>query len=91
MNEEDLSRMLRRASSAVPAATPASLESAIMDRVRSDDGRAKRWRSFVRWLLALAVVAGVITAAVVGWSVASRDTTHSRPPAMQLFREGLTK
>ena len=91
MNEEDLSRMLKHASSTVPAATPVSLESAIMARVRSDDGREKRWRSFVRWLLALAVAAGIVTAAAIGWSVASRDTTHSRPPAMQLFHEGLTK
>jgi len=91
MNEEDLSRMLKHASSAAPAAMPASLESTIMARVRSDDGRARRWRSFIGWLLLLAVVAGTGTAAVVGWSVASRDTTHSQPPAMQLFREGMTK
>ena len=83
--------MLKHASSAAPAAMPASLENAIMARVRCDDGREKRWRSFVRWLLALAVVAGILTAAVVGWSAASHDTTHSRPPTMPLFREGLPK
>ena len=37
MNEEELSRMLKHASSTVPAATPVSLESAIMARVRSGE------------------------------------------------------
>ena len=62
-----------------------------MERVKSDDGRAKRWRSFVQWLMILAAISGVITAGMVCWSVASRDTTHTTPPAMRLFGEGLPK
>ena len=91
MNDDDLSRMLKRAASVLPAALPTSLESTIMERVRNDDGRAKRWRSFVQWLLILAAFAGVVTAVVIGWAKASHDTTHTTPPTMSLFREGLTK
>ena len=89
MNDADLNRMLKRAASAMPAAMPAALEGTIMARVRSDAGRAKRWRSFVQWLLLLAALAGVVTACMVGWSMAARDTMHTRPPTMTLFREGL--
>lgn len=60
-----------------------------MARVKVDDGRAKRWRSFVQWLLVLALVTGAITAGMICWSMASRDTTHSVPPTMKLFREGV--
>ena len=88
MNDNDLNRLLRRAA---PVAMPSSLESAIMARVRTDEGRAKRWRSFVQWLLILASVAGVVTASMIGWTLASRDTTHTTPPTMNLFREGLLK
>ena len=91
MNDEDLNHMLKRAASAMPAAMPSSMGGSIMARVQTDDGRARRWRSFVQWLLILAAVAGVITAGLVGWSMASRDTTHNTPPTMDLFREGLTK
>jgi hypothetical protein len=91
MNEHDLNQMLKRAASSVPGALPASLGGSIMERVKSDDGRAKRWRSFVQWLLILAAISGVITASMVCWSLASRDTTHTTPPAMKLFREGLPK
>lgn len=91
MNDDDLNRMLRRAASASPAGVPTALEERIMARVRTDDGRAKRWRSFVQWLLILAAASGILTAGMVGWSMASRDTTHTTPPAMELFREGLPK
>jgi hypothetical protein len=83
--------MLKRAASAMPGVVPASLESTIMARVKVDDGRAKRWRSFVQWLLLLAAISGMITAGMVCWSMASRDTTHTVPPTMKLFREGLPK
>ena len=91
MNDADLNSMLKRAASAVPASMPSSLEGSIMARVKTDDGRAKRWRSFVQWLLILAALSGVITAAMVCWTMASRDTTHTVPPTMNLFREGLPK
>ncbi len=89
MNDSDLNGMLRRAASAAPAAMPSSLEKSIMARVKVDDGRAKRWRSFVQWLLVIALVTGTITAAMICWTMASRDTTHSVPPTMKLFREGV--
>ena len=88
MNDSDLNGMLRRAASAAPTAVPSSLEETVMARVRVDDGRAKRWRSFVQWLLILALVSGVVTAGMVCWSMASHDTTHAVPPTMSLFREG---
>jgi hypothetical protein len=91
MNDADLNSMLKRAASAMPGVVPASLESPIMARVKVDDGRAKRWRSFVQWLLLLAAISGMITAGMVCWSMASRDTTHTVPPTMKLFREGLPK
>lgn len=87
MNENELNHMLKRAASA-GAMTGISLESEVMARVRVDDGRAKRWRSFVQWLLILAAIAGVVTAGMIGWSMALRDTTHTTPPQMNLFREG---
>lgn len=91
MNDDDLNQMLKRAASALPGAMPVSLEGSIMARVKSDDGRAKRWRAFVQWLMILAAISGVITAGMVCWSMASRDTTHTTPPTMKLFREGLPK
>jgi hypothetical protein len=62
-----------------------------MARVRVDDGRARRWWSFVRWVLVLAAVSGIVTAGVIGWSMALRDQTHMTPPKMKLFQEGLPK
>lgn len=91
MNDDDLNHLLKRAATAMPVAVPSSLEGAIMARVRADDGRTRRWRSFVSWLLVLAALAGVVTASMIGWSMASRDTTHTTPPTMNLFREGLPK
>lgn len=91
MNDADLNSMLKRVASATPGLVPASLESTIMARVKTDDGRAKLWRSFVQWLLLLAAISGVLTASMVCWSMASRDTTHTVPPTMNLFREGLPK
>lgn len=87
MNDSDLNRMLKDAA-ATPAAVPLALEQAVMARVRVDDGRARRWRSFVQWLLLLAAVSGIVTAGMVGWALASRDTTHTTPPTMELFRTG---
>jgi hypothetical protein len=91
MNDTELNSMLKHAASAMPVSMPSSLEGSIMARVKTDDGRAKRWRSFVQWLLLLAAISGVITAGMVCWSMASRDTTHTVPPTMKLFREGLPK
>ena len=87
MNENELNHMLKRAA-ATGATTGISLGSEVMARVRVDEGRAKRWRSFVRWLLILAAISGVVTAGMVGWSMAVKDTTHTTPPTMNLFREG---
>ncbi len=80
--------MLKHAATAPPAAVPSALEEAIMARVRVDDGRARRWRSFVQWLLILAALTGIVTAGMIGWTLASRDTTHTTPPTMELFRTG---
>lgn len=91
MNDTELNSMLKRAASAMPVSMPGSLEGSIMARVKTDDGRAKRWRSFVQWLLLLAAISGIVTASMVCWSMASRDTTHTVPPTMKLFREGLPK
>jgi hypothetical protein len=91
MNETDLNRMLQRAATTVPAMPPATLEHEIMARVRLDDGRTRRWRSFVLWVLALTTLSGILTAGVIGWSKALQDHTHSKPPRMKLFQEGLPK
>lgn len=80
--------MLKHAATAPPVAVPSALEEAIMARVRVDDGRARRWRSFVQWLLILAALTGIVTAGMIGWALASRDTTHTTPPTMELFRTG---
>jgi hypothetical protein len=88
MNDSDLSRMLKDAATAPPEAMPSALEAGIMARVRVDDGRARRWRSFVQWLLILAAISGMVTAGIIGWAKASRDTTHTTPPTMELFRQG---
>ena len=87
MNDSELDRMLKNAAT-TQAAVPRGLEQMIMERVRTDDGRARRWRSFVKWLLLLAAISGMVTAGVVGWAMASQDTTHTMPPAMELFRAG---
>ena len=60
-----------------------------MDRVRVDDGRARRWRSYIKWALILVLTSGVGTGLLVGWSLAARDQTHTVPPPMKLFREGV--
>ncbi|MBN8418531.1 MAG: hypothetical protein J0L73_06435 [Verrucomicrobia bacterium] len=88
MNDSDLDRMLKHAATAAPSAAPRALDELIMARVKVDDGRARRWRSFVQWLLLLAAISGIATAGMVGWSLASRDTTHTTPPTMELFRTG---
>lgn len=80
--------MLKHAATVPPAAVPSALEEAIMARVRVDDGRARRWRSFVQWLLILAALTGIGTASMIGWALASCDTTHTTPPTMELFRTG---
>ena len=88
MNENNLDRMLKHAATTAAFRPPTSFESEIMARVRVDDGRARRWRSFISWLLILAATAGVLTAGMVGWSIAVKDKTHTTPPTMDLFREG---
>lgn len=88
MDDLELNRMLKNAAAARPMAVPTALEKMIMARVRVDDGRARRWRSFVHWLLIVAAISGIVTAGMVGWALASRDTTHSKPPTMELFRSG---
>lgn len=88
MNDTDLNRMLKHAAAAPPAAVPGTLEEMIMARVRVDDGRARRWRTYVQWLLILAAISAMVTAGMVGWAMASRDTTHATPPTMELFRAG---
>lgn len=89
MNEKDLNRVLQQAATTPTAGDVAtSLKGEIMARVRVDDGRARRWRSWVRGLLIVAAVVGVGAAAVIGWTRAARDTTHERPPVMSLFQEG---
>lgn len=80
--------MLKHAAATPPVAVPSALEEGIMARVRVDDGRARRWRSFVQWLLILAALTGIVTASMIGWALASRDTTHTTPPTMELFRTG---
>lgn len=89
MTDNDLNRMLKQASTAGAVTPPVAFEHEIMARVRTDDGRAKRWRSLVRWVLVIAAVSAVLTAGVIGWSLALRDKTHTTPPTMTLFREGL--
>ena len=42
MNDADLNRMFKNAAAAVPVELPATLESSIMARVLTDDGRARR-------------------------------------------------
>ncbi|MFM2179508.1 MAG: hypothetical protein RL015_3606 [Verrucomicrobiota bacterium] len=91
MNDADLNQMLKRAASALPGAIPESMERSIMERVRSDEVREQRWRSFVHCLVGLAAVSGIVTAGMVCWSLAKRDRTHTTPPTMNLFREGLPK
>ncbi|MBK8094762.1 MAG: hypothetical protein IPK32_23035 [Verrucomicrobiaceae bacterium] len=93
MNDHDLNRMLKRAATAGAgmAHVPGELQGGIMERVRRDEGRAQRWRSWVRGLIIAAVVAGVVTACAVGYLLAAQDTTHTTPPVMKLFREGLAK
>lgn len=91
MTDSDLNRMFKHVAEAKPTAMPGKLEDVIMARVRVDEGRAKRWRSFVQWLLVLASISGIVIASSVGWAMASRDTTHSTPPTMQLFRTGGTQ
>ena len=47
MSDNNLNHLIKRAASALPTVMSASLESAIMARVRTAAVRAQRWRSFV--------------------------------------------
>lgn len=88
MNESDLQGMLKRATASQAEGLAGSLREEIMNRVRADDGRARRWRSFTLWLVALGMISGLGTALAIGWSMASRDTVHSRPPRLELLNGG---
>jgi hypothetical protein len=88
MNDADLNSILRRAADLDQGQGP-SLPSQIMERIRFDEGRQRRWRSFVFWLLTLGVFSGVVTAVSVGWLRASQDPTHLRPPRLDLSSGGL--
>jgi hypothetical protein len=87
MNEVDLNGLLKRAALTTPKALLLSTESAFREKLRSDDGRARRWRFFIRMLLVGSLVSGVATAGIVCWRLASQDKTHTTPPTMRLFRE----
>jgi hypothetical protein len=91
MTSRELDHLLHQAATALPGGEPAALEPGVMARVRVDEGRARRWRVFLSWLLGLAVVAGIGTAVVIGYARARQDTTHDAPPVMPLFREALTR
>jgi hypothetical protein len=88
MNDSDLNSILRRAASVDLTQSP-TLPRRIMDRIRVDEGRQRRWRAFVIWLLALGIFSGVLTAFSVGWLRASQDQTHLRPPRLDLSPGGL--
>ncbi len=88
MNDSDLQGMLQRATASPADSPPGALREEIMQRVRTDDGRARRWRSFTLWLLGLGLISGLGTALVIGWSKASRDNVHSRPPRLELIQGG---
>ncbi|MFM7606854.1 MAG: hypothetical protein ACKO8Z_16860, partial [Prosthecobacter sp.] len=66
MTQDELSRLLQQAASAIPAEVPAALEGSIMQRVRTDTGRARRWWMLTGLIVVLALMAGVATAAFVG-------------------------
>ena len=91
MNEVDLNSLLKRAALTTPRAMLLSSESALTEKLRNDDGRARRWRFFIRLLFIGSLVSGVATAGVVCWSLASQDKTHTAPPTMRLFKEPLPK
>jgi hypothetical protein len=87
MNEVDLNNLLKRAALTTPKALLLASEPALTEKLRSDDGRARRWLFFVRLLLIGSLVSGVATAGVVCWRLASQDKTHTTPPTMCLFKE----
>ncbi len=91
MNEVDLNSLLKRAALTTQKAPLLTRESALTEKLRNDDGRARRWRFFVRLLLIGSLVSGVATAGAVCWTLASQDKTHTTPPTMRLFREPLSK
>ncbi len=88
MNEADLNSILRRAA-AMDQDSGTVRPGQIMERVRVDEGRQRRWRSFVFWLLTLGIFSGIVTALSVGWLRATRDQTHLRPPRLDLTPGGL--
>lgn len=64
------------------------MEGSIMQRVRTDTGRVRRWWMLTGLIVALAVLAGIATAALIGWSKAVHDPIHAKPPSMPLFKGG---
>jgi hypothetical protein len=87
MNEVDLNGLLKRAAMTRPKALLPSTESVFREKLRCDDGRARRLHFLVRLILIGSLVSGAATAGAVCWKLASRDKTHTTPPMMRLFRE----
>lgn len=84
MTDRQLDQIFKRAASGT---TPVSLGGGVMQRLRIDDGRQRRWRVFVQMMIGAALVAGLVTAVSIGWSLAAKDETHDTPPPMGLFGE----
>lgn len=87
MNETELNSLLKRTAWDAPGGLLPSRDGELKKRLQCDDGRAQRWRFFVRLLLTASLITGVVTAILVCWSLASQDQTHAIPPTMTLFRE----
>jgi hypothetical protein len=90
MNDADLNTLLNRAVS-LGSCRAEAVQGDVMERVRCDDGRRRRWWSFVGWLLLLGTLSGICTAWAVGWLRASQDQTHAQPPKLQLIEGGLAR
>jgi hypothetical protein len=87
MNETDLNSLLKRTAWDAPRGLLPSSDGELKKRLQYDDGRARRWRFFVRLLLTASLLTGIVTAILVCWWLATQDKTHTTPPTMELFRE----
>lgn len=88
MTQDKLSLLLQQVASNTLAEVPSALEGSIMNRVRTDTGRAKRWWMLTGLIVMLVLLAGVTIAAFIGWSKAAQDPIHAKPPAMSIFKGG---